>query len=57
LTKIIEYLTKYLSTGKDFSKDLALFERFTNINELVDTVENALKLLDLLKKYDGSVRL
>lgn len=57
LNQMIGYLSKYISAGKDLSKDLALLEKFANVDEIISTIESAIKLFELIMKYDDSIRL
>ncbi len=49
------YLTKYFIAGQQFGSDLALLQKFSDLDEITKTVQNALKLLDLIEKYEQQI--
>lgn len=53
----VYYLNRYLSAGQSFAQELSLFGEFSDLNEITKIVQNALKLLDLIQKYDQQILL
>ncbi len=53
----IYYLTKYFNSAKSFGDDIQLFQKFSNLDEIVVLLQNSLKLLDLIQKYDDQLNL
>lgn len=53
----VYYLAKYLAAGQTFAHELSLFGQFADLNEINKMVHNALRLLDVIQKYDQQIRL
>lgn len=53
----VYYLTRYLAAGQSFTQELSLFGEFSDLTEITQIVQNALKLLDLIQKYDNQILL
>jgi hypothetical protein len=53
----IIYLTNYFSAGEVFGNDLELFTKFSNIEDVTGVLQNALKLVNLIEKFEPQILL
>jgi hypothetical protein len=50
-------LTNYFSAGEVFGNDLELFTKFSNIEDVTGVLQNALKLVNLIEKFEPQILL
>jgi hypothetical protein len=50
-------LTNYQTSGQALAEDMALLGQFSDLYDVLKTVQGGLKLLDLLEKYITQIKL
>ena len=50
-------MTKFFEAGKIVSEDLSVLQRFSDFNEITQVIQNALRLLDAIEKYEQQILL
>ncbi|CAF0899716.1 unnamed protein product, partial [Brachionus calyciflorus] len=51
----IYYLTRYFTSGQTFGQDISLFSKFSDIDQIAQTAQNGLKLVDFIVKYNQQI--